>query len=136
MPTHANCFWAILHELGLVAQGDPYSRRLAALKLGRVALWDVYRRATRHGSADAAIDIAASDPNDLPAFLERHRALERILFNGKRAEASFHRHCRRSWAMPRAVPTIRVPSTSPANAATPWRVKVARWRDGFEGREP
>ena len=67
-------------------------------------------------------------PNELGEFLARHRRVHAVFFNGAKAEQSFRRHVVPTLGAD-GVPTMqRLPSTSPANAATPYAEKLAAWR--------
>jgi TDG/mug DNA glycosylase family protein len=60
-----------------------YPDRLDALRIARVALWDVIAEADRPGSLDTA--IRAERTNDLAALIETLPDLRAIAFNGGKA---------------------------------------------------
>ena len=88
-----------------------------------IALWDVARRALRHGSMDSA--IRNEEPNDVATFINDHKNLHTVVFNGKKAEQLYDRYFERQLGI-RYLP---MPSTSPANAATSFVVLCEKWRE-------
>lgn len=124
-----NAFWPIIEALFGIDAGKDYATRCAGLRQQRIALWDVLKTCTRSSSLDSDIDESSVVPNDLPGFLARHRAIRAICFNGTMAEKSFERH-----VLPvldgaaAAIPRLRLPSTSPANASFSFAQKLECWR--------
>lgn len=122
-----NLFWPFVGEALGFDPALPYDARLHALQAGGVALWDVLESCERPGSLDAAIDLATHQANDFQAFFAAHPGIGRVLFNGATAEACFRRD-----VLPRIdarrLALLRLPSTSPANAAIPLAKKRAAWR--------
>ncbi|MFD4468477.1 DNA-deoxyinosine glycosylase [Rhodococcus sp. NPDC058505] len=123
-----NSFWPIMGELFGAGPDQPYPHRLRTLQDNGVALWDVLKACRRTGSADADIEVRSEVPNDFAALYSRHTAIERVFFNGARAEMAYRRSVVAAGAHPAGVTLARLPSTSPANAATPARAKVDAWR--------
>lgn len=122
-----NAFWPIMATLlGFAANAD-YAQRIAALKAARIALWDVLHSCHRPGSLDADIAPDSLLANDLPAFLQQHPAIQRVFFNGAKAEACFRKHIAPSLATT-SLRCMRLPSTSPAHAALSFERKLAAWR--------
>jgi TDG/mug DNA glycosylase family protein len=121
-----NLFWPLLGAILGFDPGGPYALRVAALKRAGIALWDVIARCRRSGSLDARIAPKSVVANDFAAFLDRHPHLLTVCFNGATAEASWRRH-----VLPglegRALRTLRLPSTSPANASIDYERKLAAW---------
>lgn len=122
-----NAFWPIMAELLHFEASAPYPRRVAALQSERIALWDVLHSCTRPGSLDANIDRASSQVNDFRDFLNVHRAIRQIFFNGATAEAYFRRYVAATLDMG-SIACRRLPSTSPAHAALRFEQKLAAWR--------
>ncbi len=122
-----NAFWSLLGALLGFAADAPYAERTAALRAAGIALWDVLHACTREGSLDAAIERGSEVANDLPGFLAAHPRIAHVFFNGAAAEACFRRH-----VLPQldagALHFARLPSTSPANAASSFERKLAVWR--------
>ena len=124
-----NAFWRIMHDV-LDVEGS-YEQRCGQLTIRGVALWDVLASSRRPGSMDADIDISTARPNDFRGFLSEHRGIERICFNGKKAEALFRRFVLAP-GVARLPELVALPSTSPAYAAMPYATKLERWREGLK----
>ena len=106
-----------------------YPQRLKTLTAGRVALWDVCRSAYREGALDADIDHSTIVPNDFARFLAAHRAVERICFNGQKAEQLYRRLVLPGLpASLQGIARLTLPSTSPAYAAMRFEAKLEQWR--------
>ena len=105
-----NRFWKLLAELyGLPLPESIEEKK--ALVLGRgLALWDVIEECDIIGASDSSVKNVI--PTDIPALLEKTR-IERILCNGALAKKVYDRYQLERTGMP----AIRMPSTSPANAA-------------------
>jgi len=125
-----NLFWRILGEILGAAHDAPYADRLRMLKSNGIALWDVLASCVREGSLDSDIATDSLQPNDFIPFLTKHSRIERVLFNGAKAEACFRRHVAPSLEG-RSIRYLRLPSTSPANASIAYARKIADWRDAL-----
>jgi TDG/mug DNA glycosylase family protein len=124
-----NGFWPIMGALCGAGPELPYRARTRRLAAGGIALWDVCATAFRAGSLDAAIVAGSVVVNDFGAFLARHPAIRLVCFNGRTAAALYRRHVLPALGpAARALPTLELPSTSPAHAALPPAAKLARWR--------
>jgi hypoxanthine-DNA glycosylase len=126
-----NAFWAIMREL-VGATGD-YRQRCAAVTAAGLAIWDVLRQSVRPGSMDADIRLDSAQVNDFQTFFSGHPDLERVLFNGKKAEQMFARFVK-SGELGSSVSFVSLPSTSPAYAAMSFADKLVRWRDALTGQ--
>jgi TDG/mug DNA glycosylase family protein len=126
-----NAFWPIMGALLGFDATAPYAARASALKLARIALWDVLESCARPGSLDSAIDHGSITPNDFTAFFGRHRRIRRVFFNGATAERLFRVHvlCRLD---PAGLQFARLPSTSPAHAAMSLERKLAAWKAALQ----
>lgn len=149
-----NAFWKIMGELYGAGFDVAYEERLTLLRDNGIALWDVLHSCTRTSSLDSDIVSDSIVPNDVPGLLDDNPGIGRILFNGAKAEQVFERHMRRgkagtvprkgawrarsAWCSPRFsdIETIRLPSTSPANASKTFRQKFDAWRSALEGDCP
>lgn len=117
-----NHFWRLIAAvLGEAAPGG-YPERLAMLRRGRVALWDVLAACRRDGALDGAIRSAR--PNDIPGLLARQPSLRAVFVNGRAAQA----YLRRFHGTGLPVPVHYLPSSSPANARGGYAAKLRRWR--------
>jgi hypoxanthine-DNA glycosylase len=115
-----NAFWRLMEgvlDTPLVPLA--YEDRLATLLSRGVGLWDVIAEAERPGSLDAAIRDPAA--NDLLALVETLPALRLVAFNGGTAAKLGSR------LIGERVPTIALPSSSPAHAARTFAQKAALW---------
>ncbi len=121
-----NVFWRIMNDLlGVCARAD-YRLRLEGLRSAWIGLWDVLRLCERPGSLDSAIVRDSMEVNDFATFFAAHPGISRVVFNGAKAEQVFWRLVAPSLQLP--VPAVRLPSTSPANAAIPYDAKLQAWR--------
>lgn len=119
-----NVFWRIMAALFGLNPQSSYAERTSHLVSVGIALWDVCHSATRPGSLDASIreDI----PNDFAGFLDSHRQIRLICFNGAKAAELYRRKVRLPDNLA-AIPNVLLPSTSPAHAAMPYEEKLKRW---------
>jgi double-stranded uracil-DNA glycosylase len=115
-----NRFWAIMEELFAIPAKLPYEERCRRLTQEGVALWDVVRDCSREGSADSRIRNPL--PNDIAGFIREHPTIRLIALNGSTAG----RLCNRLAGVP-DIPSVTLPSTSPANAAVTFGEKVRAW---------
>ena len=123
----ANAFWPLMAAVLGVTLPQGYAARCAMLRRHRVALWDVVYRCARPGSLDAAIDATSVEANDLRGFLDMHRSISHVFFNGAAAEALFRKHVARELS-DRHRCYVRLPSSSPAHAAMNFADKLSAWR--------
>jgi hypoxanthine-DNA glycosylase len=121
-----NAFWRIMGDLVNAGPDVPYAQRLEKLQAAGIALWDVIAAGERPGSLDADIVKSSVCVNDFSAFFAVNRSIDRVFFNGAAAEAAFRRHVLPG--LPDAnFQLIRLPSTSPAHAASSYAGKLAVW---------
>ena len=119
-----NLFWRIVGEVvGQPLKEMDYPARIVAVQTVGIAIWDVFASCARAGSLDSAIRDAL--PNPLAELKESAPALRRICFNGRMAA----QRTREIEAM--GYEAVVLPSTSPANAGTPYAEKLARWREAL-----
>lgn len=112
-----NAFWRLME--GVIDAPLAYDARLATLLEHGVGLWDVIAEARREGSLDAAIRDPAA--NDLQALIETLPALRCVAFNGGTAAKLGAR------LIGERIPTIALPSSSPAHAARSFGEKADVW---------
>jgi TDG/mug DNA glycosylase family protein len=122
-----NAFWRIIGELLGVDADASYARRVKALKAARIAVWDVLESCVREGSADAMIEDDSLLANDFRTFFAVHTRIQRVFFNGAKAEACYERHVLRQLET-QSIVYSRLPSTSPANASVTFADKLDAWR--------
>ena len=115
-----NAFWRLMEGvLDTPLVPLPYEDRLAALLSRGVGLWDVIAEAKRPGSLDAAIRDPAA--NNLLALIETLPNLRGVAFNGATAAKLGGR------LVGGRLPTLALPSSSPAHAARSFAEKAAAW---------
>lgn len=125
-----NAFWQIMADL-VGAAGD-YKARCDCLMEHGIAVWDVLASSVRPGSLDSDIDMATARVNDFVAFFAQYRHIDRICFNGQKAENMFRSRVSANNDFD-GYQLIALPSTSPAHAAMNYEQKLARWRDALAG---
>lgn len=124
-----NAFWRLIESLLGIPADLPYTECCARLVARRIALWDVLKACTRTSSLDSDIVESTIVANDFATFLTVHPGIDRIFFNGAKAEAVYRKRVVPSLPSPLAeIPRQRLPSTSPANASLSFDQKLARWR--------
>jgi TDG/mug DNA glycosylase family protein len=105
-----NRFWKVLSGLldePLPATVDEKKRMLLSR---HIAIWDVIESCDIQGSSDSSIRNVV--PADLARILD-HAPVKQIYANGETAYKLYRKYCEESAKMP----AVRLPSTSPANAA-------------------
>lgn len=117
-----------------IPHAESYQHRTRRLTLAGVALWDVLKHCSRVGSLDSRILPRTEVPNDFADVLERHPAIDRIVFNGQKAARSYHRlvEDKLPSSVRNSVRTAVAPSTSAANARYSLAALVDSWREALE----
>jgi TDG/mug DNA glycosylase family protein len=115
-----NRFWAVMELLFSVPSSLPYPERTTRLTASGIALWDVVVSCERPGSADSRIRNPV--PNNIAGFVQKHPSIRMVALNGSTAGRLYHQLCE----VP-DLPTVVLPSTSPAYAAMPFTEKVKAW---------
>lgn len=116
-----NRFWRVTAAVFGCPMPATIPEKRAFLLGNRIALWDVLAACDIDGSADASIRDAC--PNDLAPILAA-APITRIFTNGAAAD-SLYTH----WQLPIVgIPAVRLPSTSPANAAWSLERLIDAWK--------
>ena len=123
-----NDFWCFMSAALGVGPLGPGKASERAIKSHHIALWDVFQKARRKGSADAAIDRATALANDFRRFLAKHPQIRLIVFNSQKAESHFCRFVARKQPEVDGVATITLSSTSLANTRMTAAAKKRQWR--------
>lgn len=123
-----NLFWPIMGELFGARPELPYEARLEILLKSGLALWDVLKECFRESALDSDIVEATIVANDFAGFLAQHPGIRRIYFNGAKAEQAFRRYALPAISHLPQPELIRLPSTSPANAAIPATTRISQWQ--------
>ena len=116
-----NRFWRVTAAVFDCPVPVTIPEKRAFLLQNHVALWDVIASCDIDGSSDASIKNVC--PNDLTPLLAASK-ITRIFTNGATADALYTR-----WQLPATgIPAVRLPSTSPANAAWSLDRLIDAWR--------
>lgn len=107
-----NRFWPLLARLcGCeTPQRLDIAAKRAIIERHGLALWDTLASCTITGASDASIRNAV--PNDIPALCQQ-LPIERVVCNGAAAAGIYQKYAQKATG----IPAVRLPSTSPANAA-------------------
>lgn len=125
-----NAFWPLMAALLKFELGN-YPRQLQSLLSANIALWDVLQACDRASSLDADIIESSIVPNDFATFLNSHKHIVAIYFNGAKAEQMYKRHVLPNLSqqlIDRDISTLLLPSTSPAHASKNFEQKLEDWR--------
>jgi hypoxanthine-DNA glycosylase len=120
-----NKFWPVMGELLGFDAGMDYDKRCDAVARRGVALWDVLDCCLREGSLDS--NIEHEQPNDIASFINTHKKLKAVFFNGSNAEKFFKKYITRNFESFQGIHFERLPSTSPANASMNFKQKLQAW---------
>lgn len=116
-----NRFWKVIAGLTGNAVPETVEEKKVLLLGSRIAIWDVIASCSITGSSDSSIrDVTA---NDIPALLKKSNIL-RVYGNGSKACELYDRYVRDQAGME----IVRLPSTSPANAAFGLERLLESWR--------
>ena len=116
-----NRFWRVTAAVFGCPVPVTIPEKRAFLLQNHVALWDVIASCDIDGSSDASIKNVR--PNDLAPLLAASK-ITHIFTNGTTADALYTR-----WQFPATgIPAVRLPSTSPANAAWSLDRLIDAWR--------
>lgn len=124
-----NAFWPIMATLYKVETDWDYIQRCDCLMENKIAVWDVLQSCQRQGSLDQHIEANSMIANNFNLFLQQHPHVNRIFFNGGKAEQVFKRHVQPTLdENTNALSFQRLPSTSPAHAAMTFKQKLHIWQ--------
>lgn len=116
-----NRFWKLIAELTGTPIPNTIEEKKAMLLQNRIALWDVVQSCDIHGSSDASISNVV--PTDISALLSKAHIV-RIYANGATAFQLYNKYCLSDTGQE----IIKLPSTSPANAAFGFERLLEEWR--------
>ena len=116
-----NRFWPLLASLLGEEVPETIGEKKRFLAKNHIALWDVISECEIKGSSDASIRNAI--PSDLSRIL-RKAPIERIFLNGGTAAELFFQYQKDRTG----IPAVKLPSTSPANAAWSMEKLTEAWR--------
>ena len=116
-----NRFWKVLAQIFEVEVPQSIEEKKTFLLEHNIAVWDVIESCTIIGSSDSSIkDVVV---NDFSKVLE-NSSVERIYVNGGKAYELYHRYAENQTG----IPAIKLPSTSPANAAWSLERLCSEWK--------
>jgi len=116
-----NRFWKVIAALCEEPVPETIMQKKAMLLRYNIAVWDVIAECDIHGSSDSSIRNVV--PADLSVILD-HAPVERIYANGAKAYELY-----RKYTYPvTGREIIKLPSTSPANAAFQMERLFAAWK--------
>jgi TDG/mug DNA glycosylase family protein len=121
-----NHFWRIMTALFSFDNPGVIEVNSERLKLHHIAVWDVIgSRKFQAGSSDR--EIRDPDLNDIEGFIRDYPSIRFIGLNGGKAAECFRKL---AWegTIDEVVAMQVLPSSSPANAATPFKKKCERWK--------
>ncbi len=116
-----NRFWKVI--AALTGQSVPVSidEKKALLHQNHIALWDTIWQCDIIGSSDSSIRNVT--PTDLSVILD-HAPIRQIFCNGSASANLFHKY--QEQTLHRTA--VRLPSTSPANAACSLEKLIDQWQ--------
>lgn len=116
-----NRFWKVLARVFEVEVPQTIEEKKTFLLEHQIAVWDVIESCTIIGSSDSSIkDVVV---NDFSQMLE-NSAIETIYVNGGKAYELYHKYAEKQTG----IAAIKLPSTSPANAAWSLERLCEAWR--------
>jgi len=123
-----NAFWAIIAELFGIDLDCSYQSRVEQISQLPLVLWDTLKACQREGSLDSKILKQQIEANDIAGLLKQYSGLRAIAFNGAASEKYFNQLEKHRLPVSHQLELIKLPSTSPANAAMNFDQKLAAWR--------
>lgn len=121
-----NRFWKVLSAVFGEVEPDTVEEKKAFLLRNNVALWDVVASCDIIGSSDSSIkNVRGNDMNVILSAAE----IGTIFLNGGKAHELFLKYCGNDMK-PKLV---KLPSTSPANAAWSLERLTKAWREAILG---
>lgn len=116
-----NRFWRVLAAVTNTPLAQSIDEKKSMLLSCRIALWDVICSCDITGSSDSSIKNVV--PNDLSRIL-LNSSVEKIFTNGATADRLYKNYCE----IITGITAIRLPSTSPANAAYSLERLIGEWK--------
>ncbi len=124
-----NAFWFIMSELFNFDLESDYVTKLSLIKNNSIALWDVVQQCSRQGSLDT--HIKNEQANDLESFIQQHKELSKIIFNGQKAFQLFKKHIGLEVFACGSLEHEVLASSSPAMASLTKTEKLELWRNAL-----
>ena len=120
-----NRFWRVIAAVYGAEVPETIAHKAAFLEQHKIALYDVIERCTIVGSSDSSIrDVTAAD---IRPILQASK-VDRVFCNGATAHKLYEKYI-----LPVCgVEAMKLPSTSPANAAWSLARLIADWKDAIK----
>lgn len=115
-----NRFWKVLSGVLQCELPVTIAEKKQMLLTHHIAVWDVIASCTITGSSDSSIQNVTV--NNLNRILNE-APIKRIYINGGKAYALYEKYCRERFGRE----AVKLPSTSPANAAFSLERLIAEW---------
>lgn len=119
-----NRFWRMLAEIYKEPVPQTKEEKTEMLLQHHLALWDVIASCDIEGSSDSSIRNVQA--NDLNQILQQ-ADITKILLNGGKAYELYQKYCKSDGRNDYMPPEIKMPSTSPANAACSMERLIEVW---------
>lgn len=116
-----NRFWKVLAELFSWEVPETVEQKKELLHRNHVAVWDVIKQCDIIGSSDSSIKKVI--PNDLSEILEK-APVKAVFCNGATSWQYYHKYQEKKTG----IEAVKLPSTSPANAAFSIERLVNAWK--------
>lgn len=117
-----NRFWKVTAALTDSPVPGTIAEKKAMLLLGHIAVWDVIASCEIEGSSDSSIRSVV--PNDIAGLLQKTN-IRAVFCNGGKAYELYEKYCEKQCGKK----AIKLPSTSPANAAWSLQRLIDSWRE-------
>lgn len=121
-----NRFWSVLARVTGETPPSSIPEKKELLLRHGVAVWDVISSCDIHGSSDSSIRNVV--PNDMSVILDA-APVRKIFANGDKAYRLYEQYCMKSAGRP----ILKLPSTSPANAAYSLERLAGIWEEALSG---
>ncbi|MBQ8588944.1 MAG: DNA-deoxyinosine glycosylase [Firmicutes bacterium] len=115
-----NRFWKVLARITKTESPETIAEKKEMLLANGIAIWDVIQSCDIIGSADSSIKNVT--PANLRIILEK-APVKTIFCNGGKAYELYQKYCSKMTELP----VVKLPSTSPANAAWSLDRLVEAW---------
>lgn len=124
-----NRFWRVTAALTGSSVPQTVGEKKAMLLRGRIAVWDVIASCRIEGSSDSSIrDVV---PNDIAGLLKKTN-IAAVFCNGQKAYELYVKYCENACRKK----AVKLPSTSPANAAWSLERLTESWREATKAYIP
>ena len=119
-----NRFWKMLAAIYKEGIPTDIQEKRTLLLRHHIALWDVIASCEIEGSSDASVRNAM--PVDI-SLITNVATIERVICNGQLAAKLYHQHLEKLVGLP----TVVMPSTSPANASCSLEKLIQAWQSAL-----